>query len=67
MTTPKKIGIDETAFQKRHEYITIVLDKVNDVIIDILDDRKVETLKYRFKTHDKSDFSAFASIMYSVN
>lgn len=61
-TAPKNIGIDETAFQKRHEYVTVVLDKDNDVIIDILDDRKAETLKNWFRTQDKSDFSAVTSI-----
>lgn len=61
-TTPKNIGIDETAFQKRHEYVTVVLDKDNDVIIDILDDRKAATLKNWFKTQEKSDLSAVSSI-----
>lgn len=61
-TTPKNIGIDETAFQKRHEYVTVILDKDSDVIIDILDDRKAETLRKWFATQEKSDFSAVTSI-----
>jgi transposase len=61
-TAPKNIGIDETAFQKRHEYVTVVLDKDKDVIIDILDDRKAETLKDWFKTQEICDFSAVTSI-----
>jgi len=61
-TTPKNIGIDETSFQKRHEYVTVILDKDRDVIIDILDDRKAATLKNWFKTQDKSDFSEVSSI-----
>ena len=61
-TEPKNIGIDETSFQKRHEYVTVILDKDNDVIIDILEDRKAETLKNWFKTQDKSDFSKIESI-----
>lgn len=61
-TEPISIGIDETSFQKRHEYITVILDKKNDVIIDILDDRKAETLKDWFKTQEKSDFSKLESI-----
>jgi transposase len=61
-TEPKNIGIDETSFQKRHEYVTVILDKENDLIIDILDDRKAETLKHWFKTQDKSDFSQVESI-----
>jgi transposase len=61
-TEPKSIGIDETSFQKRHEYVTVILDKENDVIIDILDDRKAETLNNWFKTQEKSDFSKLNSI-----
>jgi transposase len=61
-TEPKHIGIDETSFQKRHEYVTVILDKEQDVIIDILDDRKAETLKDWFKNQDKSDFTQLESI-----
>jgi len=39
------IGIDETSFQKRHEYVTVILDRKNDVVLDVLDDRKAETLQ----------------------
>jgi len=62
ISEPKNIGIDETSFQKHHEYVTVILDKDNDVIIDILDDRKAETLKTWFKTQDRSDFTALESI-----
>ena len=61
-TVPKNIGIDETSFQKRHEYVTVILDKDSDVIIDVLDDRKAETLTNWFETQEKSDFTAVQSI-----
>ncbi len=35
-TEPASIGIDETSFRKRHEYVTIILDKDDDTVIDIL-------------------------------
>jgi len=62
ISKPIHIGIDETSFQKRHEYVTVILDKDNDVVIDILDDRKAETLKNWFRTQEKSDFSQIQSI-----
>jgi transposase len=62
ISEPKNIGIDETSFQKHHEYVTVILDKDNDVIINILDDRKAETLKKWFETQDRSDFKALQSI-----
>ena len=61
-TTVKNIGIDETSFQKRHEYVTVILDKDSDTVIDILDDRKAKTLKSWFKDQQKSDFTHIESI-----
>lgn len=61
-TVPKHIGIDETSFQKHHEYVTVILDKDTDSIIDILDDRKAITLKTWFETQEKSDFTQLKSI-----
>jgi len=61
-STPEHIGIDETSFQKRHEYVTVILDKDHDAVIDILDDRKAATLKKWFATQEKSDFSQLKSI-----
>ena len=56
------IGIDETSYQKRHEYVTVILDKDRDSIIDVLDDRKAETLETWVKTQRSSDFSGVLSI-----
>ena len=61
-STPEHIGIDETAFQKRHEYVTVILDKDTDTVIDILDDRKSKTLDKWFAQQEKSDFSQLESI-----
>jgi transposase len=61
-STPEHIGIEETAFQKRHEYVTVILDKDTDTVIDILDDRKAKTLNKWFTEQEKSDFSRLESI-----
>ena len=39
------LGVDETSFQKRHEYVTVLVDRSDGTVIDILDDRKKATLK----------------------
>lgn len=41
----KHLAIDETSFQKRHEYVTVITDRENGCVQDILDDRKAETLE----------------------
>lgn len=40
----RALGIDEIAYQKRHQYASILLDKDTDAVLDVLIDRKKETL-----------------------
>jgi len=56
------IGVDETSRRKGHDYITILLDKNHDCVLDVLDDRKAETLETWFKTQKSSDLSDVKSI-----
>lgn len=52
----KELAIDETSFQKHHEYVTVLVDRSNGAVIDVLDDRKKATLKswlQRNKSHLK--------------
>jgi transposase len=42
--SPKRIGVDETSFQKRHEYVTVVNDLAAGVVLHVADDRKQESL-----------------------
>ena len=58
----ENIGIDETSYQKRHEYVTVILDKDRDCVIDVLNDRKAETLQTWLKTQGKADFTGLQSI-----
>jgi transposase len=60
--TPENIGIDETSYQKRHEYVTIVLNKDSNTVLDVLPDRKAETLDNWFKTQEMADFSTLKSV-----
>jgi transposase len=62
MTSPKAIGIDETSNRKGQDYVTIVLDKDRDCVLDVLDDRKAETLGNWFKTQRTCDLSGVQSI-----
>jgi len=60
--TLEHLGIDETSFQKRHEYVTVVLDKSNGSVIDVLDGRKAEALAYWLKAHKTEDLAQIKSI-----
>ena len=41
----KELGIDETSYQKQHEYVTILIDRDRNVVLDVLDGRKKADLK----------------------
>jgi len=43
LSPPTSIGVDETAFQRRHEYVTVVND-LNDRVLHVADDRSQEAL-----------------------
>jgi transposase len=58
----KNIGIDETSYQKRHEYVTVLYDKDRDCVIDVLDDRKAESLETWFKEQKSSGLGQLRSI-----
>ncbi len=46
---PMQIGVDETSFQKRHEYVTVVHDIDREVVVHVADDRKQEALEAYFE------------------
>lgn len=60
--SPKNIGVDETSFQKRHEYVTVILDKDRSTVLDILQDRQAETLSSWLKTQKIADLQGLGSI-----
>ena len=39
LAAPRHAGVDETSFQKRHEYVTVVSDLERSVVVHIADDR----------------------------
>jgi transposase len=41
---PKRIGVDETSYQKRQEYVTCVTDLEKGVVLYVADDHKTESL-----------------------
>jgi len=58
----QNMAIDETSFQKRHEYVTAVYDKDRDIIVDILDDRKSETVEKWLKNRPFEHLNAVKTV-----
>jgi transposase len=47
--SPTAIGVDETSFQKRHEYVTVVNDLDEGVVLHVADNRRQEVLESYFE------------------
>lgn len=45
---PVHLAVDETAFQKRHEYVTVVTDQQSGAVVHVADDRSIESLDTYF-------------------
>jgi transposase len=45
---PSRIGLDETSFQKRHEYVTVVTDLDQSRVVAVLDGRTTESVDGHF-------------------
>ncbi len=54
----RRIGIDETSFQKRHEYVTVVTDLLSSNVVYVADDRKAESLQGFFDEREPAELAA---------
>jgi transposase len=41
----RDLGLDETAFQRRHEYVTVLTDRERGTVVEVLDDRTEASLR----------------------
>jgi transposase len=63
---PHRIGIDETSYQKRHEYVTVVTDLDASRVLDVADGRKSECLDAFFTGLGEERCSAIEVNMLSA-
>ncbi len=57
-----RIGVDETAFKKRHDYVTIVSDQEAGTVLFVGEDRKKATLKAWYESLTDEQREAIESI-----
>lgn len=60
--TVRKIGVDETSFQRRHEYVTIVTDLDGSRVLHVADGRKRESLDAFFRSLDPDQIAAIEAV-----
>jgi transposase len=52
---PVHMGIDETSFQKRHEYVTVVCDQDEGHVVHVADGRGADTVEEYLSDFDEAD------------
>ena len=58
----KRIGVDETSFQRRHEYVTIVTDLDRTRVLHVADGRNRESLDIFFRGLDADQLAAIEAV-----
>lgn len=56
------LGIDETSFQKRHEYVTVVADTSRGVVEHVADGRGKEALSAYYSSFDEDERAQIQSV-----
>jgi transposase len=64
---PQHIGVDETSFQKRHAYVTIVQDQESGDVLHVGDGRGRDGLDAFYKGMDEQQLSGIASVAMDMH
>jgi len=58
----KHLGIDETSYQKGHDYVTVLLNKDDGTVLAVLDGRDAKSVTEWFQDQKVADFSHLKSV-----
>ncbi len=58
---PKRIGVDETSFQKRHEYVTVIND-LDGYVLHVADARGKRSLEEFYKQFDDEQLARMQTV-----
>lgn len=57
-----RMGVDETSFRKRHDYVTVVSDQDQGCVLHVADDRKKESLEAYYEGLTEEQREAIESV-----
>ena len=60
------IGVDETSFQKRHEYVTVMIDIERDRVLWVGDDRKESTLRRGWEAFTEEQLAGLKAVVMDM-
>ncbi len=61
-SSPTHLSIDETSFQRGHEYVTVVTDKSTGAVVHVADDRTIASIDSYFSTLSAEHCQSIESI-----
>jgi len=64
---PKRLGVDETSYRKRHQYVTVVIDQDEDIVVHVADNRGRDTLDEYFDEFSERQRDAVASVAMDMH
>lgn len=62
LTVSPHIAIDETSFQRRHEYVTVVTDPTTGAVLHVADDRTIESAEEFFEQLSEPQCASLESV-----
>ena len=64
---PEEIGVDETSFQKRHEYVTVVTDYVDGRVVHVADGKGAESLDSYYEQFTPEELSEVRLVIMDMS
>ena len=61
-SAPRRLGVDETAFQRRHEYVTVIADIVEGVVLHVADGRSRAVLESYYRGLDPQEAARIEAV-----
>ena len=59
---PRRIGVDETSFAKRHEYVTVIADQETGAVVSVADGRGRDALDTFYRGLTREELEAIESV-----
>lgn len=65
-TPVRRLGIDEKSFLRRHQYVTVVTDLDRACVLEVLPDRKAESLTPYFAARTPAELAAIEAVVMDM-
>lgn len=62
LEAPRRLGVDETSFQKRHEYVTVVADVDRGIVQHVADGRGKEALAAYYASFTEEELAGIQTV-----